>query len=74
MGSRSKVKKFRPYRSSRMIREYCAAHGLNFNAHIAQFPLAACKFRIRPEPLVLKPSLWTKIKDFICRLVQKTPK
>lgn len=67
--SKLKVRKNRTYRSGRMIKEWCQARGIDFATHMKQFPLLACNYNIPIAHAAIEPSLWAKVKDYICRVL-----
>ena len=66
-------------RSGKTIKAWCRARGITFAKHMSQYPLLAGYYDMTPPRLVkavspansiINPSIWTKIKDFICQLLR----
>ena len=72
MGSRSKKYRRSIIKSSKTIKDWCRARGINPFDHIKQFPRFAGYYNISPPmpTTILKPSLWSKIKETICRMLR----
>lgn len=68
MGSKSKAKKPWGKKSMKEIKQWCKARGIHPADHMARFPLIAGEYDIPAKPIIIIPSFWMKIKEFICRL------
>lgn len=56
------------YKSSKTIKAWCKARGLDFRAHMSQFPLASCNYYIPPAIRLEGKGVFQKIKEFIWRI------
>ena len=58
----------RGYKSSKTVKAWCKARGIDFRAHMRQFPLASCNYYIPPAQIIPGKGLLQKIKEFIWRI------
>lgn len=49
------------------LKQWCEARGIHPADHMAKFPLLAGNYDIPRKPVIVMPSLWTRIKEFIWR-------
>jgi hypothetical protein len=69
MGTSSKTKRVRGYESSKNMKQWCRARGLDFVAYMTQFPLQRIRYYIEPrKPAVMQVSGW---KSIIQKLFKK---
>lgn len=74
MGSRSKKKALFRYHSSRNMKQWCKARGLDFASYMTQFPLARVRYFIETKQEETKGvEWWIRFINFIRKIMRMRP-